>query len=48
VDWFTQWLLKWDPTNFSFTALVFLSFIMFWVRVWPWMTKEYFPARRAA
>jgi hypothetical protein len=43
-----QWLAQWKPTDISFTTLVAATFAMFWVRVWPWLTKEYFPARRAA
>ncbi len=47
-----QWLLKWDPTNFSFTALVFVvlvsSILFLWLRWWPWFTKEAWPARQQA
>jgi hypothetical protein len=47
---FEQWLLKTDPNNFSFAALVFVvlvSAILFlWLRWWPWYTKEAWPARQ--
>jgi hypothetical protein len=49
---FEQWLLKWDPTNFSFTALVLLivtTLILFvWLKWWPWWTKEAWPAKQKA
>ena len=47
-----QWLLKFDPANFSFSVLVFIilvsSICFIFTRFWPWYTKEYFPARQKA
>ena len=45
-----QWLFKWDPTNFSFTVLVFIVLVvalMFIVlKWWPWYSREAWPARQ--
>jgi hypothetical protein len=47
-----QWLLRWDPTNFSFTALVFVvlvaTILFLWLKWWPWYTKEAWPAKQRA
>lgn len=42
------WLTQWKPSDLSFTTLIAATFVMFWLKVWPWLTNEYFPARRKA
>jgi len=50
VESLDQWLFKWDPTNFSFTVLVFIVLVvalMFIVlKWWPWYSREAWPARQ--
>jgi hypothetical protein len=41
-----EWLLLWKPSDFSFALLVFVIIGFLWTRVWPWFTREYFPARQ--
>ncbi len=41
-----DWLLLWKPSDFSFALLVFVIIAFLWTRVWPWFTREYFPARQ--
>lgn len=45
-----QWLLRWDPTNFSFTVLVFMVLVVALLFVvlkwWPWYSREAWPARQ--
>ncbi|HLY25424.1 MAG TPA: hypothetical protein VKQ72_03730 [Aggregatilineales bacterium] len=41
-----EWLLLWKPSDFSFALLVFVIIAFLWTRVWPWFTREYFPARQ--
>jgi hypothetical protein len=45
-----QWLFRWDPTNFSFTVLVFIvlvvSLLFIVLKWWPWYSREAWPARQ--
>jgi hypothetical protein len=45
-----QWLLKFDPANFSFTVFVFIILVsvilFFWLKFWPWWTQIAWPARQ--
>ena len=42
-----QWLLKWDPTNFSFTVLVYVlvvsALIILWSKVLPYFINKRWP-----
>ncbi len=44
MDTIDQWLLKWDPTDFSFTVFVFIMLVagllFVWRCWWPWYSAR--------